>query len=93
MNRSNRDQTAEGAAAGGALSASGDGTRRRQSTLHRQLTWRDLASEANLPTPEERQIMEELDREIASTGGLVALVVCLMVAAALLTAGMMGIFG
>lgn len=43
--------------------------------------------------PEERQIMEELDREVSRKGGLVALIVCLIVAIALVVAGTMGMFG
>ncbi len=93
MRRAERDETGGGAAGGGAPSVSGEGTRCKGPTLHTQRTWRELVSDTNMPDAEERRIMEELDREVSSKGGLVALVVCLVVAVALLAAGAMGVFG
>jgi len=46
-----------------------------------------------MSNPEERRIMEELDREVSRKGGLVALIVCLLVAIALVVSGTVGIVG
>jgi len=82
-----------GAAGGGAPFASDAGTRGHDSALQRHKTWRDLAGERFMSNPEERRIMEELDREVSRKGGLVALIVCLLVAIALVVSGTVGIVG
>ena len=41
----------------------------------------------------EREIAEQIDREIASTDGLMALVLCLSVAAGLVVAGFVSLLG
>ena len=45
-----------------------------------------------MQTPEERDIVEQLDREVSRRGGLVALVICLLAAAGLLIVMTMGVF-
>ncbi len=40
----------------------------------------------------EQELAEEIDRDVSDKGGLVALVLCLCVAAALVVAGSMALF-
>lgn len=51
------------------------------------------AGDGSMSTPEERKIVEDLDREVSQSGGLVALVLCLLVGGALLVVMAMDVLG